>query len=456
MNQKEVSANFLNRILKVFASVRLTIVLLLSLAVTSIIGTLIPQNESPVAYFREYGESLYRIFDALQIFDMYHSWWFQFLLLMLTINILVCSIDRLSMTWKSIFVKIPSFNLSRFRNVSEREEYNTNHEPEYFRKTYAHEVSKGFSYSRIEETDKGFCIFAEKGRWTRLGVYSVHFSVILLLLGGLIGSIFGFTGSISIPEGEKTNSIRLKNTGKLQKLDFEIQCDDFNVTFYDSKAPKEYRSSLTILEEGKPVLKKEIIVNDPLRYKGINIFQASYGMSKPKEITIGLKSQETGMEYEEKIAFEREIDLPEGMGKFIINDYNESYHFRGQHIGEAFIGKLIKNDGDKIDIILPIRYPNFDKMRRGKLTITVKDYERTYFTGLQVTKDPGVYVVYAGFIVMIIGCYITFFMSHQRLCVEVMKSGKKSKVMVAGTATKNKIGLQNKIKKIAKSLKALV
>ena len=68
-------------------SVKLTVVVLLSLAATSIVGTVIPQNESPDAYLREYGEFLYRIFSAFDIFDMYHSWWFQFLLLLLTMNV---------------------------------------------------------------------------------------------------------------------------------------------------------------------------------------------------------------------------------------------------------------------------------------------------------------------------------------------------------------------------------
>jgi cytochrome c biogenesis protein len=86
------------------------------------------------------------------------------------------------------------------------------------------------------------------------------------------------------------------------------------------------------------------------------------------------------------------------------------------------------------------------------LVISVADYKHLYFTGLQVTRDPGVPVVYSGFVVMIVGLLITFFMSHQRLCIEVTKSGKKSRVMVAGTANKNKMGMQNRIKKISQSL----
>ncbi|MFZ1200677.1 MAG: cytochrome c biogenesis protein ResB, partial [Desulfobacterales bacterium] len=55
-----------------FASVKLTVVLLLTLAATSIIGTLVPQNESPENYRRAFGDFFYRLFETLDVFDMYH------------------------------------------------------------------------------------------------------------------------------------------------------------------------------------------------------------------------------------------------------------------------------------------------------------------------------------------------------------------------------------------------
>ncbi|MGD8336009.1 MAG: cytochrome c biogenesis protein ResB, partial [Desulfobacterales bacterium] len=92
---------------RLFASVKLTVTLLMTLAATSIIGTLIPQNESPENYRRAFGEFYYRLFEILGIFDMYHSWWFQLLLVLLTVNIIVCSLNRLSATLKIVFVKHP-------------------------------------------------------------------------------------------------------------------------------------------------------------------------------------------------------------------------------------------------------------------------------------------------------------------------------------------------------------
>ncbi|MFV9644836.1 MAG: cytochrome c biogenesis protein ResB [Desulfobacterales bacterium] len=454
MNKKTGSADFSGRLWKLFASVRLTVVVLLSLAVTSVIGTIIPQNKRPDEYLNEYGEFLYKILSAFDIFDMYHSWWFQFLLLMLIINVVVCSTNRFSALRKIIFVKNPSFDVSKFRNLSDKEEFTDSRSLEDLKRIYVPIVSGSFGYRRIEETDNGFRVFAEKGRWTRIGVYTVHFSVVLLLIGGLIGSIFGFAGFANIPEGETISSIRLYNIGKAQKLNFQIRCDNFNVTFYDSGAPSEYRSTLTILEQGESVLTRNIIVNKPLRYKGINIFQASYGELPPREITLNFQNRVTGISHKKKVSLGQQFDIPGDMGQFVIKGHRDSYNFRGHNLGKTIMGILTPNNGSPVHVILPVRFPFFDdRMRKGDLVISVEDYDHIYYTGLQVTRDPGVLVVYSGFVIMIIGCFITFFMSHQRLCVEISKSGKKSRIMVAGTANKNKLGMQNRIKKIAKSLK---
>jgi cytochrome c biogenesis protein len=463
-----------NQIWKFFVSVKLTVVLLLSLAATSIIGTVIPQNESPEAYFHTYGSFLYRLFDLLDIFDMYHSWWFQLLLILLILNIIVCSVDRLSATWKIIFPKKTSFKLASFKKLNYNEEFASKKTPAELESGYAAVVARTFGKHHIEKTETGFCIFAEKWRWTRLGVYIVHLSIMFLIIGAIIGSIFGFEGFVAIPEGETIDHIRLRNTNELYKLDFSIRCDDFNLSFYKNGAPREFRSSLTILQNEKEVLKKDVIVNDPLRYAGINIFQSSYGELQPEKpspeegfspenIFLTFTIASSGMVYKRKAEIGKPIDIPEGKGKFVLMEFKPSADFMGQNIGEALVGILTPVEGEPEQVLLPIHFPNFDKMRRGAVVISIahqhaqtfspeKIAEKRYYTGLQVTKDPGVWVVYSGFIIMIAGIIITFFMSHQRLCVEVVEKGKESRVMVAGTANKNKLGMEKKLEKIARQL----
>ena len=457
MSSKEIVSDLstIDRLWKLFASVKLTIVLLLTLATTSIIGTLIPQNEPPMAYFETFGAFLYRIFSLLGFFDMYHSWWFRALILMLVVNIVVCSIDRLQTTWKIIFVRRPRFNPGRYRQLKNRIEYNHDGEAEQLKALYQPIIARRFRYHRIEETPEGFAIYGESGRWTRLGVYIVHFSVVLLLIGGLIGSIFGFEGFVNIAEGESAHSIQLRNSNQKMQLGFEVRCDDFYVDFYDTGAPKEFRSSLTILKQGKEVAQKDIIVNDPLHYEGISFFQSSYGSLTPNEVILNFTSKDTEMIYSKRAGLNTPIVIPEDLGTFVLQKYTRQANFRGHNIGEAFIGQLTPPNGSPVEITLPLKFPSFDRMRKGNVFIAIADFVPRYYTGLQVSRDPGVWVVYTGFILMIIGIYLTFFMSHQQVCVDVSCQGKKSRTLVAGTSNKNKMGMQKKVTKLSERLAGL-
>ena len=462
-----------NPIWKFFISVKLTVSLLLTLAATSIIGTLIPQNASPEAYFQKFGPFLYRLFDLLNIFDMYHSWWFQLLLLLLTCNIIACSVERLSSTWKIIFPKKTSFKRSIFEKIKQNEQFTDRRTPEKLEPAFTAVIQKAFGAPYIERTDTGLTIFAEKWRWTRLGVYIVHISILFMIVGAMIGSLFGFTGFVNIPEGERSDRVQLRNSNQVQPLGFEIQNNDFQVSFYPNGTPKEFRSNLTIRENNQDILSRDIIVNDPLRYKGISIFMASYGEIAPErppapaispdDIQLSFRVNASGMVYKRKAEIGKPLDIPEGMGKFVLMEFRESAAFMGQNIGQALVGILTPPGGQPVEVTLPIHFPKFDRMRRGNVVISVvhqHKHEQTqqkpedirYYSGLEVVKDPGVWVVYTGFIIMIVGILITFFMSHQQVCIDISKKGQKSHIRVVGKANKNRLGMERTTKNLARAL----
>ena len=79
-----------NVIWNFFSSVRLTIVLLIILALASIVGTLIPQKEEAIDFARSLSPEMFRFFSALDLFDMYHSLWFRLLMGCLTLNLIIC------------------------------------------------------------------------------------------------------------------------------------------------------------------------------------------------------------------------------------------------------------------------------------------------------------------------------------------------------------------------------
>jgi cytochrome c biogenesis protein len=100
-------------ILSFLSSLKLTITLLIIIAVASILGTIIPQQYEGGESFRHLGPGLVKVFNSLQLFDMYHSVWFIILMGLLSLNLIVCSLNRLPASWK-LFSNIPSSDRSKY------------------------------------------------------------------------------------------------------------------------------------------------------------------------------------------------------------------------------------------------------------------------------------------------------------------------------------------------------
>jgi len=446
--------SFADQIWMFFASVKLTVYTLVLLALTSIVGTVVLQNGSPEAYIRLYGPGLYNMILVLDLDRMYQAWWYLLLMVVLCVNIVVCSIDRLSVTWKIIFPKNISVNPQRFEKTKNRQQF----ECQLPMNSFAHQAKQMLAARAgkvIEKTSEtGLILYAEKGRWSRLGVYVVHSSVLMLLAGALIGSALGFKANLRLDEGQTADTVFDTHTRLPIKLPFTVRCNDFQVKFYDTGAPDEFKSSLTILENNQERFTEDILVNHPLRYKGINIFQASYGATTPDEARFEITDSETGTVEVHTIKNGGVVSLPAGAGNFIFEGFVPHYDFNGHDLGEAFIGHLDTMDGRNVQIVLPTKFPTFDKMRKSRFTVEVKSWDQAYYTGLQVTKDPGVPFVYTGFLLMIIGCWVTFFVSHQSVCIGLEQTGSGStRVWVAGRANRNAQSTNLIVKKLVKELK---
>ena len=103
-----------NPIWRFFSSVKLTIILLILLALASIIGTLIPQmpQRESIEFARSLSSEVFHFFDALDLFDMYHSMWFRLLIGCLGLNLVICSMNRFPGTWR-LFRSLPRPDRSR-------------------------------------------------------------------------------------------------------------------------------------------------------------------------------------------------------------------------------------------------------------------------------------------------------------------------------------------------------
>lgn len=429
----------------------MTVTLLLLLAVTSAIGTLIPQDGSPADYIRRYGEFGYRLLYVFDLFDMYHSWWFRGPIVLLAANIVVCTWKRFPATWKTAVAGslMPPARRSRGAGTME---FKDSQDPEALKSAYEAYFRKRFQRLRTDPIDSGFRIAAEQGRRTRLGVPVVQLSVALLLAGALVGSLFGFDGYVNIPEGERVDRIRLRNSGEIVPLGFEIFCEDFDVSFYDTGTPKEYHSRLRIVDEGRTVVQKTLMVNDPLQYKGINLFQSSYGSLPANTLTLKFAPRNGAEPILRNIAAGRWVDLPGSKSRFYLKEIRSEYRLQGMDVGETALGMIEHSDGASTEVVLPVKFPTYDRMRKGEWMISVANHAHAYYTGLQVTRDPGVPLVYAGFCLLIIGCWVTFFTAHQKIAVEVVQNSNSSRIRLYGSSNRNPLGFDKLLKKIAADL----
>jgi cytochrome c biogenesis protein len=115
--------------------------------------------------------------------------------------------------------------------------------------------------------------------------------------------------------------------------------------------------------------------------------------------------------------------------------------------------KLINNKPVKAFYIFK-KYPNFDlKNRNGKYVLYLKDATFKYYTGLEVTKDPGVNVVWLGCFLMIIGLYISFFLNHKKFWIKVSQKDKTVNILFAGSMRKNRISFEQEFKNKFEKLK---
>jgi len=111
------------------------------------------------------------------------------------------------------------------------------------------------------------------------------------------------------------------------------------------------------------------------------------------------------------------------------------------NFGEGVQIVLFKPNQEPRPFWLLKSFPKFDEQRGDEFILTVEGITEKEYTGLQVTKDPGVWVVWIGCGLMILGLIVSFFFSHQRVWVRISKvSG--GEIVLAGSANKNRVGFE--------------
>ena len=443
-----------------FCSLKLSIFLLIGLALTSIIGTVIPQAPVPQEYIQRISTAKLQLYDKLGFFDMYHSWWFILLLYLLTVNLVACSIKRLPRVWKMISEPTLVMDDGFEKSLSLTREFKMAGNAAALKDKLAAFLRTEFAEPVITESNGEYHLFAQKSPYCRLGVYVVHLSIIIVFIGALIGSFAGYKAYVNIAEGSSVSSVESR-TGKTIDLGFAVRCEKFAVSFYDTGAPKEFRSTLTVLENGKPVPGYEnikVIVNDPLTYKGITFYQSSYGSAGDTVYRFSVTNRTSGQTMPIVAHQDEKVSLADGSTLQIIGVAPE--------VGNDFPGcpgagarlEITRPNGEKqyAIVLLNPSCRDFDAKRGSDLIFTFDGKDEKFFTGLQVAKDPGVWVVWSGCALMVIGISMAFFLAHQRVWVRLARGQDgRVEVALAGSASRNRLAFEKKFEKIQTDVKAV-
>ncbi len=468
--EKGKNKSVIDLVWDLFASVKLAVVIFSLIALTSMVGTVIEQNVEPEKNIQvlikifgvghETAHSIYGVLDSLGFMNMYHSWWFVTFLLLFAANLIVCSLDRLPRILKLVRETIRPLSMEHLEKMSIRKSFAIKGKASGSREDVSSAIGK-IGFKPVESSaENGFQFRAEKGNFTRLGVYITHMSILIILAGAIIGLKFGFNAVLNLPEGE-TTSVAYKDRGTEVPLGFQLRCDNFEVEYYgDSDMPKSYKSWLTVLQDGKEVLKKVISVNDPLSYGGITFYQSSYGPVRENMsngiLVLRIVSSD-GKSTQANIRIGGTFTMPGSSVEGHVSNFSPALSF--DQSGRPFTyDSNLKNPA--IYVELPNvggkpysgwifkRYPQSWRLPDGS-SVEFLDYWGVEYTGLQVRKDPGVWIVYLGCIIMALGLYITFFMSHKRLWVNVAEEKGASKIVIGASANRNRAAFERDIEKLA-------
>jgi len=242
---------FFRSIYYAFNSIRLTVFLFITLGLVSIIGTLIEQGVGPEKYAREYSEGTIHLFSALGLFDMYHTFWFFTLLLLLLLNLTVCTLERLPKVWRFAKRIKPVLEEGDEKKYPIRDDFDLPGGTEkveaafknlvrlpfwiilldiaavilaiFFTRQYHFNFLEFVSFivlplgyvallnfrGKVVRTEKDGVVHLFVNQWliSRFGVYITHISILIIFLGAIAGNLFGFKGYMNIVEGETTNQM---------------------------------------------------------------------------------------------------------------------------------------------------------------------------------------------------------------------------------------------------------
>lgn len=485
------SDSFLDKFLGLLSSVRFGLVMLGLLLLCCLIGMLVMQVnvEGFQRYYTTITPAQRLIFGTLGFFDIYHVWYFDLLLAITGLNIILASIDRFPAAWQYVVKPktsaSPKFTAAQMFNS----EWNDRESPD----AVAQKVSSAWRglglRSRVSKEKDRITVFAQRQVWNRLGAYAVHVALLTIFTGGFLTNHYGVGGSMEIRPGKSSNQfITLEESLEGQRqgtaiLPFQIECKDIQQKLIRPEGGLEagntidWLSSITIVDKD---VRKDMLVhlNNVGDYRGYRFFQSQFmPIGNARRITVSFEPTNGGAPIVAQdiprngsidvpgignvafVEFFADFDLTESGFATVSRDYNKPVAqleitppsgkkqvalALGPEAATQYLEKASdKAHGSGIDNQLLV---NGHK-------VLLKDYEKVSFTHtLTIQYDPGRVPVYIGFTLLTIALCGVFFFSHQRVWAVIEPSGNGSKVYFGGNTNRNRPAYESRFNSLVHSV----
>ncbi|MCC5899773.1 MAG: cytochrome c biogenesis protein [Phormidium sp. BM_Day4_Bin.17] len=406
---------FRRQILPILANLRLAILLLLFIATTSAIGTVIEQHESLDFYQANYPEDpallgflSWKVILAAGLNDVYKTWWFLSLLVLFGSSLAACTFTRqlpalkAARNWK--FYRQPR----QFKKLALAGTLPVVGENTSDPRPNLDQLQESLEQRRYQVFRDGDSLYARKGLIGRIAPIVVHASMLLILGGAIVGSVTGVMAQEMIPSGETVQVSNFVEAGDWSSPDrfrgWSLKVNRFWIDYTPSGAIDQFYSDLSVVDDqGQERDRKTIYVNEPLRYNGVVFYQTDWSIDS---IKIRLNNSPV---------FQLPMELLDTGGNGRIwgtwiptkPDLSEGVSLLARDLQGTVL--LYDNSGD---LVASLRVGNAAEVNG----VTLSLLEMTGATGLQIKSDPGIPLVYLGFALLMLSTALSY-ASHSQIWV---------------------------------------
>ncbi|MGI9102480.1 MAG: cytochrome c biogenesis protein ResB [Terriglobales bacterium] len=452
-------SSFGNRLFHTLASVKTGIILLIILGIVAAAGTVILQRPltEPDQMQRAYSPQTLQWLDRLGLTDVYHTPWFALLMALVGISIIFASIERFPKAWRLVAHQYRRPE-PHFRAVLPVQRTLTVGSPEAGLAAAESAFRDAGLHPRRITVENETSLYAEKNRWSPLAVYVVHASLLLILTGGIVDAFYGYKGFLMLSPGQSTSKIELSNK-TVKQLPFTLRCDGTGQENYPDGTPKKWWSKLVVLENSKETLRKEIVVNDPLVTHGIRFYQASYGQTGEVEsVLLNVRPNASGdtrqisLRPERPVQFDGKtsITLAQFIPDFVVRD--GQIYTRSNELRDPALRLLVTSSGQMSSVWL---FPA-ERQAAGEspFRFEVADLQMAAFTGLQVSHEPGQWLVWTGCVMMGLGLSMAFYLVHQRFWAMTINTANGPALWIGTAADKNREHFQESFTNLVNDIRS--